>query len=321
MTVVVFEVLTDVGALNFFNEKSKLISLSIWIAVVADLGVAEMEVVVFEVLTDVGALNFFNGDFKVFMGDYRWVLLSTDNDTISKGNIEPDASHPQSVDKSTKNTATQEVLADDKEDVPLKKEKKKKKTEEKSEIVDPIENDNNDLTGETTKKIKRRSPKKRNGATDSKDSKKRKRLTSDENENQGVDSVGTEESKCRKIEGLEELKVVVDQGKSDALCTVTDMRKVAIKNKMAKSLKQTLMVIIRPKTVNAFQRVKIDQVEFKDDRLRDNSYCAKDGADIDYVQRHRRFWARLKEGNFSVFQLSCFYSWYLRRQTTGSNPT
>ncbi|MCD7467872.1 hypothetical protein HAX54_005525 [Datura stramonium] len=103
---------------------------------------------------------------------------------------------------------------------------------------------------------------------------RRKRLTSDENENQEFDSVGTEESKCRKIEGLEELKVVVDQGKSDALYTLTDIT-VAIKNKMAKSLKQTLMVIIRPKTVNAFQRVKIDQVEFKDDRLRDNSYCAK----------------------------------------------
>ncbi|MCE3216551.1 hypothetical protein HAX54_006853 [Datura stramonium] len=215
---------------------------------VADLGVAEMAAVVFEVPTDVisqlflvfcrssdngyflnsgtGALNFFNGDFKVFFGDYLWVLLSTDNDTISKGNKElaqcedgtkgnnitsnaaesrekvgkkkkkkrsednnidvPDASHPENVDKFTKNTTTQEILADNKG---------------------------------TTKKYRKKKSKEKNGATDSKDSKKRKRLTSDENENWGVDSVETEESKCRKTEGLEELKVVVDQGKSYAICT------------------------------------------------------------------------------------------------------
>lgn len=34
-------------------------------------------------------------------------------------------------------------------------------------------------------------------------------------------------------------------------------------------------LLLQPKTVNAFQRVKIDQVEFKDDRLKDNSYWAK----------------------------------------------
>ncbi|MCD7461637.1 hypothetical protein HAX54_046720 [Datura stramonium] len=119
-----------------------------------------------------------------------------------------------------KNTTNQEVLADDKEDVPLKKEKKKKKkTEEKSEIVDPVDNENNDLTGETTKKDKNKKSKEKNGATDSKDSKKRKRLTSDENKNQGVDDIRTEESKRIKTKGLEELKDVVDQGKSDALCT------------------------------------------------------------------------------------------------------
>lgn len=32
---------------------------------------------------------------------------------------------------------------------------------------------------------------------------------------------------------------------------------------------------LQPKTVNAFQRVKIDEVEFVDERLQDNSYWAK----------------------------------------------
>ncbi|MCD7471684.1 hypothetical protein HAX54_012299 [Datura stramonium] len=290
----------------------------------------------------------------------KYLNNSTDNDTISEGNREPaqcedgtkgnnitsnvadsqekvgkkkkkkrsednnidvpDASHPESVDKSTKNTTIQEVLADDKEDVPLKKEKKKKKkTEEKLEIVDPIDKDNDDLTGETTKKDKKKKSKEKNGAIDSKDSKKRKRLTSDENENQGVDGVGTEESKRRKTEGLEELKAVVDQGKSDALCTDNGHAKSGNQEQNGevveansngnhkdelnnsakqKSSRKALNESAEPKTVNAFQRVKIDQVEFKDDRLKDNSYWAKDGADIGYGAKAQEVLGQVKGRGF-----------------------
>lgn len=35
------------------------------------------------------------------------------------------------------------------------------------------------------------------------------------------------------------------------------------------------MLFFQPKTVNAFQRVKIDEVEFADEKLQDNSYWAK----------------------------------------------
>ncbi|MCD7461729.1 hypothetical protein HAX54_046908 [Datura stramonium] len=55
---------------------------------------------------------------------------------------------------------------------------------------------------------------------------------------------------------------------------------------------QEVLADDKPKTVNAFQRVKIDQVEFKDDRLKDNSYWAKDGADIGYGAKAPGFWAR-----------------------------
>lgn len=93
-------------------------------------------------------------------------------------------------------------------DVPLKKkEKKKKKTKEQSDGVVPIGNDNDDVT-ERTKKDKKKKSKEENGATDSKDSKKRKRSVSDENANEGV---GTEESKRRKTDGLEESKAIAEQ--------------------------------------------------------------------------------------------------------------
>ncbi|MCD7458603.1 hypothetical protein HAX54_038650 [Datura stramonium] len=178
----------------------------------ADLGVAEMASMVFEVPTDVGwpfssSLSHFISFFEEKVGKKKKKKRSEDN------NIDvSDASHPESVDKSMKNTTTQEVLAGRR--ALEEGEKKEKKTEEKSEIVDPIDNDNNDLTGETTKKDKKKKSKEKNGATDSKDSKdskKRKRSTFDENENQGVDGVGTEESKHRKTEGLEELKSTICQ--------------------------------------------------------------------------------------------------------------
>lgn len=97
-------------------------------------------------------------------------------------------------------------------DVPLKKkEKKKKKTKEQSDGVVPIGNDNDDVTEKTTKKDKKKKSKEENGATDSKDSKKRKRSASDENSNEGVEVVGTEESKRRKTDGLEESKAIAEQ--------------------------------------------------------------------------------------------------------------
>lgn len=277
----------------------------------------------------------------------KYLNNSTDNDTISKGDKEPalcqdgmkgknissndadsqekvsknkkkkrseyndiaipDASHPESVDKSMKNGATaQEVLADDKADVPLKKqkEKKKKKTEEKPENVDPIDNDNNDLTVETTKKDKKKKSKEKSGATDSKDSKKRKRLASDENANQGVDGVETEESKRRKTEDLEESKALctdngIEQNGEVVEANSSGNNQDELNNSAKqKSSRKDFNGSAEPKTVNAFQRVKIDQVEFKDDRLKDNSYWAKDGADIGYGAKAQEVLGQVKGRDF-----------------------
>uniref|UniRef100_A0A175YE29 Peptidase S9A N-terminal domain-containing protein n=1 Tax=Daucus carota subsp. sativus TaxID=79200 RepID=A0A175YE29_DAUCS len=87
-----------------------------------------------------------------------------------------------------------------------------------------------------------------------KSSKKRKRLVFDENEIQS-NSKEVEEAKPKKAKGPE---------------------KTTKKDKSA------------PKTVNAFQRVKIDEVEFADKRLQDNSYRAKSGAEIGYGAKEQQ---------------------------------
>ncbi|XP_016508539.1 uncharacterized protein LOC107826104 [Nicotiana tabacum] len=203
----------------------------------------------------------------------------------------PDASLPESVDKSAKNTTTaQEVLADDKVDVPLKKkEKKKKKTKEQSDGVVPIGNDNDDVT-ERTKKDKKKKSKEENGATDSKDSKKRKRSVSDENANEGV---GTEESKRRKTDGLEDSKA-----EQNGEVSVGNHQDELNNSAKQKSSRKELNGSTEPKTVNAFQRVKIEQVQFKDDRLKDNSYWAKDGAEIGYGAKAQEVLGQVRGRDF-----------------------
>ncbi|XP_059287576.1 uncharacterized protein LOC132040905, partial [Lycium ferocissimum] len=253
----------------------------------------------------------------------KYLNNSTDNDTISKGHKEPAqceddtnaneissnaADSQETISKKKKKkksedkisnvpdaSTAQEVLTDDKADVPLKKkEKKKKKTEEKSESVVPVDNGNTDLTVETTKKDKKRKSKEESGAADSKDSKKRKRLASDENENQAVDGVGTEESKRRKTEGLEQEQngeVVEANSNGNHHDEFNNSAK-------EKSSRKELNGSAEPKTVNAFQRVKIDQVEFKDDRLKDNSYWAKEGADIGYGAKAQEVLGQVKGRDF-----------------------
>ncbi|KAF6155641.1 hypothetical protein GIB67_034736 [Kingdonia uniflora] len=53
-----------------------------------------------------------------------------------------------------------------------------------------------------------------------------------------------------------------------------------------------------PKTVNAFQRVKIDEVEFADERLQDNSYWAKSGADSGYGAKAQEVLGQVRGRDF-----------------------
>lgn len=53
-----------------------------------------------------------------------------------------------------------------------------------------------------------------------------------------------------------------------------------------------------PKTINAFQRVKIDEVEFADEKLQDNSYWAKDGAEIGYGAKAQEVLGQVRGRDF-----------------------
>lgn len=155
-----------------------------------------------------------------------------------------------------------------------------------------------------------------------KSSKKRKRLASDENEIQSDNNEPGEESKSKKAKGSgkskkkdkrtivggneesekensrvaninstktsKELPEEHENGGLENTNKVQldhsngDVEKSGYKSSNQKSTKKQHNGSAEPKTVNAFQRVKIDEVEFADEKLQDNSYWAKSGAEIGY---------------------------------------
>ncbi|KAK1365472.1 hypothetical protein POM88_041033 [Heracleum sosnowskyi] len=155
-----------------------------------------------------------------------------------------------------------------------------------------------------------------------KSSKKRKRFVSDENEIQSDNNEAGEESKPKKVKGSEKLKKkdkstivggneesekentrvanidstkaskkVPDEHENEDLENIDkvqldhsngDLEKSGYKSSNQKSTKKQRIGSAEPKMVNAFQRVKIDEVEFADEKLQDNSYRAKSGAEIGY---------------------------------------
>ncbi|XP_022851818.1 nucleolar and coiled-body phosphoprotein 1-like [Olea europaea var. sylvestris] len=105
-------------------------------------------------------------------------------------------------------------------------------------------------------------------------SKKRKRLAHDEDGKHPVEEVAVEESKRRKTDGRDEAKGVEQQ--------VNGSLNGVEKSSQPKSTRKQINSSAEPKMVNAFQRVKVDDVKFVDERLQDNSYLAKDGAETGY---------------------------------------
>ncbi|GER44798.1 BRI1-KD interacting protein 132 [Striga asiatica] len=162
-----------------------------------------------------------------------------------------------------------------------------------------------------------------NGVNESeKASKKRKRMDPDVNENQSGGEVAVEESKPKKSKSLEEGKdvdLVADghnnkqnkekkhAGSTDLSTkqtdgstkgTVTVNSNGVDKSSQPKSAKKQRNSCDEPNTVNAFQRVKIDEVEFVDERLQDNSYWAKDGADTGYGAKAQEVLGQVKGRDF-----------------------
>ncbi|XP_068334031.1 uncharacterized protein [Pyrus communis] len=132
-------------------------------------------------------------------------------------------------------------------------------------------------------------------------SEKRKRLVSEGNDTQPTDNKEDEESKRRMVEGSKASKGSeqlvnndASQGKAE---NFGEIEKRAEKSSKKKSKKQ-LNGSAEPKTVNAFHRVKADEVEFVDEKLQDNSYWAKDGAEIGYGAKAQEILGQVRGRDF-----------------------
>ncbi|KAG1348225.1 suppressor protein SRP40 [Cocos nucifera] len=64
-----------------------------------------------------------------------------------------------------------------------------------------------------------------------------------------------------------------------------------------------LLLHLQPKTVNAFQRVKVDEVQFTDKRLQDNSYWAKDGAENGYGAKAQNILGQVRGRSFARWMI------------------
>ncbi|CAI9108420.1 OLC1v1008007C6 [Oldenlandia corymbosa var. corymbosa] len=220
-------------------------------------------------------------------------------------------------------------VPDVKQDDSLKEPADKKKKKKKSELTSESQEENGTLDSDRTEAKEKKKGKKDslveasdNGAevfvkaqshatldaeTDNK-SKKRKRSASDESNETQTEVV--EDFKKRKTEGLKEAEVngetKEDNGTGSQLKTPKPTKEFDESEKGSlmsngvgkfsdkKSAKKLRNGSAEPKTVNAFQRVKVDAVEFADERLQDNSYWAKGGAETGYGAKAQEILGQVK---------------------------
>ncbi|KAF5787625.1 putative transcription factor interactor and regulator LisH family [Helianthus annuus] len=166
--------------------------------------------------------------------------------------------------KETKPEAVKKPVDDGTNDLEVNESKKKskdKKKKSKEQVVDPNE------VKEETKSLK-----------------KRKRL-SDENGHRSdkIETNETVEEAAKENETHKHEKPEMNGGE---------------KIESQKSVKKQRVGSAEPKTVNAFQRVKIEQVEFAHEKLQDNSYWAKDGADIGYGAKAQEVLGQVRGRDF-----------------------
>ncbi|KAJ0031909.1 hypothetical protein Pint_13975 [Pistacia integerrima] len=182
-----------------------------------------------------------------------------------------------------------------------KHKEKKKKSKLDSSGTESKKDDNKTFEEDATVKEK------------SKSSKKRKRLDSEENNTQPIYEKEVEESKRRKTKGSEEQKESYKVAEVKAsLGTNEDASKQSkdhlgqVNANLEKEYKSSLHKSVKevngsaePRTVvQAFQRVKVDEVEFTDERLKDNSYWAKDGADSGYGAKAQEVLGQVRGRDF-----------------------
>ncbi|CAL0330320.1 unnamed protein product [Lupinus luteus] len=177
------------------------------------------------------------------------------------------------------------------------KKKKKDKTGSQGDAVKQIE-DTNDTDSKKDKALDQEV-----GEDKKKDSKKRKRSTSEEND-QNVADGKDDETKRKKVENLNaDLGSDVDQlqktpnqhtnGKTNG-----HLESAGEKLSVQKSQKSQEKGSEQKTAKKAFQRVEADKVEFADERLQDNSYWAKDGAESGYGAKAQEILGQVRGKDF-----------------------
>ncbi|KAJ8433444.1 hypothetical protein Cgig2_017404 [Carnegiea gigantea] len=107
--------------------------------------------------------------------------------------------------------------------------------------------------------------------------KKRKKSSSDDIADNNVEERATNDPKRRKMDDADKSNEAVQPPKTPNQAANGSIEKAHKQDKTKEHNGSA-----EPTSVKAFQRVKAEEVKFIDDRLKDNSYWAKDGADSGY---------------------------------------
>ncbi|XP_019461861.1 PREDICTED: nucleolar and coiled-body phosphoprotein 1-like [Lupinus angustifolius] len=142
-------------------------------------------------------------------------------------------------------------------------------------------------------------------------SKKRKRPTSEENGQQVEEIKADEEPKRRKVENVNESKGEEGSAKTNSNLETSKeqangktnghLENVGDKSSVQKSQQKgsvEVMVFVANISEKGFQRIQADQVEFADERLQDNSYWAKDGAESGYGAKAQEILGQVRGRDF-----------------------
>ncbi|OAY46670.1 suppressor protein SRP40 isoform X2 [Manihot esculenta] len=226
----------------------------------------------------------------------------------------PTESLPEAVEEKSKDIVFQDSkkLPDTETDVKSKNKKRKKNKQSSDYIID--DGKTNEIDSEKGDS-KTSSAKDDAACKEKKGSKKRKRVASEEDagqlpgdkQDEGSKHRETEESKRRKKDSFEEPKT---KGQSTQLQVITttegktqkeessqvglgdckqingqsngNLEENEEKSSVQSTMKKKQNGSAELKTVDHFQRIKVDEVVFSSGKLKDNSYWAKDGAESGY---------------------------------------
>ncbi|KAJ6742024.1 LIS1 HOMOLOGY MOTIF SRP40-RELATED [Salix viminalis] len=185
-------------------------------------------------------------------------------------NVAVSETEKKTKDKKKKKNKLSDVDADSIDNKNVKSEGRKKR----KDIVVTENISVETLDEGTSNKVDSKNSKEDVNDTEDKKSKKRKRLPSEDDAPQPADEKAVEDSKRRKMESSEEPK---ENGQANG-----NLEENGEKSSLQKSMKKEKNGSVEPKTVKHFQRVKVEEVVFSDERLKDNSYWAKAGAEDGY---------------------------------------